>query len=83
MKIRLKELTSRTNGWGYEVRRLNLRQFIVGWVEYFKLADMKQHLSRIDEWFRRRIRLCVWKCWKKIKTRYKNLMQCGIDKYCW
>ena len=80
MKNRLKELTSRSNSWGYEVRKSKLRQFIVGWVEYFKLADMKGHLRGIDEWLRRRIRMCIWKCWKKVKTRYKNLMRCGIDK---
>lgn len=80
MKARLKELTSRSNGWGYEERKSKLRQFIVGWVEYFKLADMKQQLSRIDEWLRRRIRMCIWKYWKKVKTRYHNLMRCGIEK---
>lgn len=80
MKVRLKDLTSRSNGWGYEVRKSKLRQFIVGWVEYFKLADMKRHLRDIDEWLRRRIRMCIWKCWKKVKTRYKNLMRCGIEK---
>lgn len=80
MKVRLKDLTSRSNGWGYEVRKSKLRQFIVGWVEYFKLADMKRHLRDIDEWLRRRIRMCIWKCCKKVKTRYKNLMRCGIEK---
>lgn len=80
LKACLQELTSRSNGWGYEVRKSKLRQFIVGWIEYFKLADMKQHLRSIDEWLCRRIRMCIWKCWKKVKTRYKNLMRCGIDK---
>lgn len=69
MKARLKELTSRSNGWGYEARKFKLKQFIVGWIEYFKLADMKQFLSRTDEWLRRRIRMCIWKSWKKISTR--------------
>ena len=80
MKVRLKELTCRSNGWGYEERKSQLRQFIVGWVEYFKLPDMKQQLSRIDEWLRRRIRMCIWKCWKRVKTRYNNQMRCGIEK---
>ncbi len=84
MKTRLKELTSRSNGWGYEVTKFKLKQFIVGWVEYFKQADMKQLLGRTDEWLRRRIRMCIWKSWKKISTRFKNLMLCGIDKhYSW
>lgn len=84
MKTRLKELTSRSNGWGYEVRKFKLKQFIVGWTEYFKLADMKQLLSRTDEWLRRRIRMCIWKLWKKNSTRFRNLIRCGINKhYSW
>ena len=57
MRTRLKSLTSRSNGMGYESRKTGLKQFIRGWVEYFKLADMKRLLQRTDEWLRRRIRI--------------------------
>jgi group II intron reverse transcriptase/maturase len=81
MRTRLKELTSRSNGMGYDNLKTALKQFIRGWVEYFKLADMKCLLQRTDEWLRRRIRMCIWKSWKKVKTRFKNLIRCGIDKH--
>jgi group II intron reverse transcriptase/maturase len=81
MKVRLKELTSRSNGMGYENRKMALKQFVLGWVEYFKFADMKSLLQRTDEWLRRRIRMCIWKSWKNIKTRIKNLIRCGINKW--
>jgi hypothetical protein len=42
------------------------KELIVGWVSYFKLADMRSTLKELDEWMRRRIRLCYWKQWKKI-----------------
>ena len=80
MKARLKELTGRSNGMGYESRKSALKLFIRGWVEYFKLADMKTLLSQTDEWLRRRIRMCIWKSWKRVKTRYRNLVRCGISK---
>lgn len=80
MKAKLKELTSRSNGMGYEQRKEQLTLYIQGWINYYKLADMKQHLHRVDKWYRRRLRMCIWKCWKKIKTRFKNLMKCGIEK---
>ena len=80
MKTRLKELTSRSNGLGYERRKTKLSAFIRGWVEYFKYADMKRMLHDTDEWLRRRLRLCIWKSWKRIKTRIKNLIRCGISK---
>jgi len=80
MKSKLKELTSRSNGMGYEQRKFKLKQYIQGWINYYKLADMKSHLQSTDEWLRRRIRMCIWKYWKKIKTKLTNLVKCGIDK---
>lgn len=80
MKAKLKELTSRSNGWGNERRKQALRQYITGWVNYFKLADMKSLLLRIDEWYRRRIRMVIWKQWKRIKTKLTNLVKLGVKK---
>jgi group II intron reverse transcriptase/maturase len=80
MKSRLKELTRRSNGMSHTARKSSLTKYIRGWVEYFKLADMKALLRRTDEWLRRRIRMCIWKSWKKVKTRIKNLIRSGIDK---
>ena len=80
MKSRLKELTSRSNGWGYAKRKQKLKAYIRGWIDYYHLANMKRFLLETDEWLRRRIRMCIWKAWKKIKTRVANLIKCGIDK---
>ena len=71
MKRRIRELTSRNNGWGNGYRALKLTWFIRGWINYFKLADMKGLLRITDEWLRRRIRAIYWKQWKRVKTRYK------------
>ena len=81
MKSRLKELTSRSNGWGYAKRKQKLKEYIRGWVGYYHLANMKRLLLDTDEWLRRRIRMCIWKAWKLLKTRMKNLVRCGINKY--
>jgi group II intron reverse transcriptase/maturase len=81
MKARIKELTSRSNGWGNARRKDSLRQYIIGWVNYFKLADMKGLLPKVDEWYRRRIRMVIWKQWKRIRTRGRNLIKLGIEKY--
>lgn len=80
MKVKVKELTDRHNGWGNEDRISKLKQYIIGWVNYYKLADMKQLLKDVDEWMRRRIRAIYWKQWKKIKTRFKRLKQLGINE---
>ena len=80
MKAKLKELTSRSNGWGNEYRALKLTQFIRGWVNYFGLADMKSMLNQTDEWLRHRIRAIYWKQWKKVRTRYKRLRSIGMEE---
>lgn len=81
MKSKIKELTSRSNGCGNDKRAESLRRYIIGWVNYFKLADMKQLLRNTDEWMRRRIRMIYWKQWKKTKTKYRELKSLGINKY--
>ena len=81
MKLRLKELTNRSNGWGYVKRKQKLKDYIRGWIGYYHLADMKRFLLDTDEWLRRRIRMCIWKAWKKPKTKVANLIKCGIEKY--
>lgn len=81
MKEKVKLLTCRSNGWGNERRRLALRQYITGWVNYFKLANMKSLLIETDKWYRRRLRMVIWKQWKRIKTRFQNLMKLGISRF--
>lgn len=81
MKARIKELTSRSNGWGDARRKETLRQYITGWVNYFKLADMKSLLPKVDEWYRRRLRMIIWKQWKRIRTRLRNLIMLGVEKH--
>jgi hypothetical protein len=39
---------------------------------------MKARLKIIDKWIRRRLRACLWKQWKKIKTKFKNLRKLGV-----
>ena len=55
MKAKLKELTNRSNGWGYEKWKQKLEEYIRGWVGYYHLANMKQLLLETDKWLRRRI----------------------------
>lgn len=81
MKAKLKELTSRNNGWGNEYRAFKLTQFIRGWTNYFSLADMKKLLRNTDEWLRRKIRAVYWKQWKRVKTKYRMIMKFGLPEW--
>ena len=81
MKMRLRELTDRNNAWSNEYRILKLTRFIRGWVNYFKLADMKHMLRDIDEWVRHRIRAIYWKQWKKVRTRIRKLRSLNLPDW--
>lgn len=80
MKANVKELTSRSNGMGNEERAMKLKRYITGWINYFKIADMKKLLQTTDEWMRRRIRMIFWKQWKRVRTRFDRLKSLGIHK---
>jgi RNA-directed DNA polymerase len=80
MKAKVKEHTSRSNGVGNEDRAMKLRRYIMGWTNYFKIADMKSLLRTTDEWMRRRIRMVYWKQWKRIKTKFERLKSLGIHE---
>ncbi|MBP5426532.1 MAG: RNA-directed DNA polymerase [Clostridiales bacterium] len=81
MKKEIKELTNRSNVWSNETRILKLKQYIRGWINYFKLADMKKLLQRSDEWMRHRIRAIYWKQWKKVKTKIRKLRSLNLPEW--
>jgi group II intron reverse transcriptase/maturase len=81
LKEKLKSISGRSNAMSMEAKALKIRQTVLGWIEYFKLAEMKNVLRELDEWLRRRIRMCYWKQWKKIKTKHGNLVKLGIENH--
>jgi group II intron reverse transcriptase/maturase len=80
LKNKIRKVTGRSNGMGIQERKDRLNQSIRGWVNYFKLADAKALIAKLDGWIRSRIRMVTWKRWKKTKTRFENLKRAGIDK---
>ena len=78
---RLREITQRSKAIRKEERPRILKRFIKGWVNYFKLADMKGLLRTVDEWLRRKIRAIYWKQWKKVKTRYRMIRQYNVPEW--
>jgi group II intron reverse transcriptase/maturase len=81
MRKRIKTLTCRGNRWSSDERKKKLGEYVRGWVNYFRLADMKQLLTQTDEWMRRRIRAVIWKQWKRVRTRYKMLRKLRLEEW--
>lgn len=80
-KKKLKELTSRNQGRNARQVMENVKVYIRGWIGYFYVADMKRILQGWNEWLRRRIRMYIWKQWKKPRTKVHNLRKLGIPEW--
>ena len=81
MKNRIRELTDRNKGISNEEREKKYQEYVRGWMNYFKLADMKGLLMKTDEWARRRIRAIYWKQWKRVRTRYRILRKLKLEHW--
>ena len=55
------------------------RQYVVGWWEYFRLAEERQPIFRLEGWIRRHIRKCFWLRWHSVKGRAKALRRLGVN----
>ena len=78
-KTKLRNILVRSRSISLDERLLKLKQVIYGWVNYFRIADMKNLLMKeIDPNIRRKLRVIIWKQWKKIKKRYACLRKLGI-----
>ena len=79
-KRKLKGLTKRSESISLDKRFEKINWLIRGWVNYFKISKMKTFLTSLDEWLRTRIRMIIWKQWKKPKTQENNLVKCGYSR---
>ncbi len=78
---KLKDITSRSDAISIGDKIVKLNQVIRGWINYFKIADMKVLMTNISEHLRHRLRMCIWKYWKKPMIKYKALRKLGISEY--
>lgn len=81
LEYKLVPLLKRNWGVSMEQRFKAINAVTRGWINNFRIADMKMVMKEMDQWIRRRIRICYWKQWKKVKCRAENLMRLGEPKY--
>ena len=77
---KLRKLTKRNWSISLDYRIVKLKQVISGWVNYFKIANMKKAMEQIDKKLRSRIRVIIWKQWKVPRKQIKSLIQLGIPE---
>lgn len=80
VKEKVKQLTARSAGVSLEKRIKDLNAYLRGWVQYFALSQTKTWAIWLDQWSRRRLRMCLWKQWKRPRTRIRNLLALGVPK---
>lgn len=81
IKKKVREITSRKTPYPIEYRIEKLNQYLIGWCGYFALADTKSIFIELDGWIRRRLRMCLWKNWKRPKPKVRNLINLGVPKW--
>ena len=80
-KEKLRKLTSRSQGRSVRAVMQDVKVFMQGWLGYYAIADMKNMMDEWNGWLRRRLRMYIWKQWKKPKTRVKNLKKLGMEDW--
>lgn len=80
MKSKLKELSSRRSVQSIRPSLEKIKVYMRGWLNYYGIADMKQRIEDLNAWLYHRIRMCIWKQWKKPKTKVRNLIRMGVPK---
>ena len=81
LKVKLREKLRA--GRGRNIGRLieeELTPLLRGWMNYFRLAEVKGIFEDLDSWIRRKLRCVIWRQWKRTHARVKGLMKRGLDK---
>lgn len=80
-QARVREITGRSRGVSFTRRAQELRRYFQGWVGYFGLVPKQTTFRELDKWVRRRIRMCIWKGWRRTRTRISSLMRLGVPEH--
>lgn len=66
-----KRCVARTNA----ITFTRINQIVRGWINYFRIGKMKEFITKFGQWLRHKIRVILFKQWKKPKRIYINLQK--------
>lgn len=81
VKTKIREITARNRPVSLAERIERLNAYLGGWMGYFALAETPSIFASIEGWMRRRLRMCLWKQWKRVRTRYRELRALGLPEW--
>lgn len=87
-KESLTRLRKRVKGECKRGRGKNLKRFIAeilnpmlrGWANYYKKSETITFAKELDIWIRRRLRVIIWRQWKRPRTRFKFIRKAGFSR---
>lgn len=79
-KYNIRRLTRRSWGVSMKYRLYKMRIYVQGWMNYYGLSQYYRPIPLLDEWIRRRIRMCFLKQWRRAKTQIRNLLKLGAPE---
>ncbi|MGH8631794.1 MAG: group II intron reverse transcriptase/maturase, partial [Burkholderiales bacterium] len=79
-KHRVRQLTGRSWGVSMAWRFHKLAQYLRGWMGYFGISQYYRPIPELDEWLRRRVRMCYWKQWRWARTKVRHLLALGTGR---
>jgi RNA-directed DNA polymerase len=77
MKSRVRQITNRNGGRSMKSVFAELRGYLTGWRQYFRLAQTPSKFGEVDEWIRHRLRMVQLKQWKRGTTIYREMKRLG------
>lgn len=80
LKDKLREVFRRGRGRSLAKVIGEITPILRGWTAYFRLAEVKGVFEDLDGWVRRKLRVILWRQWKRPRTRARKLRQRGLDK---
>ena len=79
-KEKLKIMTNKKRPGKFSDICREIKRSITGWINYYGVAELGSWLKEMDQWLRTRMRMIIWKHWKKPRTKYRKLIELGIPK---
>lgn len=79
-KYRVRQITGRSRSIAMEKKIQELTLYLRGWINYFGIAQGYQKCIDLDCWIRRRLRMCFWKNWRRVRTKVRNLLRMGVSE---
>jgi RNA-directed DNA polymerase len=81
VKAKCKAITRSSDPTSENLKLAKLDELIRGWVNYFKIANAKSIMEKLDKMIHTRLRISTWRRWKRTRTKVTNLLKLGLAQW--